>query len=146
MPVTRRRTPLAVRFWARVDVSAGSDACWPWMGARDPNGYGRIGKPGREGTMLASRLSLQLAGIDVAGWNVLHACDNPPCVNPTHLRVGSQLDNMRDAGIAKLTAEDVTRIRESTLSNRALGVIFACNPSTISRVRHGLRWRTPCQS
>jgi hypothetical protein len=149
MTVQRRRLPIATRFWARVDTSAGPEACWPWLGARDPNGYGRIGKPGREGTMLAARLSLQLAGVDIDGCNVLHACDHPSCVNPAHLRCGTQQDNMRDAfergrgwtTEMKLTAEDAARIRASRLSQTTLAGIFGVDQSHISMIKSGRRWR-----
>lgn len=87
------------RFWAKVQRD-GPDECWPWFGEKNNQGYGRfILWHGRSRTrILTHRLSLQLAGAAVPDdAKVLHRCDNPPCVNPAHLRVGTQSDNMRDA-------------------------------------------------
>lgn len=93
--------PLAERFWAKVDVRGAND-CWPWTGSRDTAGYGRIARSRSDETggrqELAHRVSLELAGVEITpGQYVLHSCDNPPCVNPRHLRPGNQLDNMQDA-------------------------------------------------
>jgi hypothetical protein len=83
------------RFNRRVDRSGGPDACWPWLGRIEPKGYGTMAVGGRQ--RLAHRCAMALAIGEVPrGKLVLHACDNPPCVNPAHLRLGTQLDNMRD--------------------------------------------------
>jgi len=82
------------RFWRKVE-KGGADECWPWVGALSPKGYGRFRTTGLVG---AHRFSWELAnGRPVpAGLHVMHACDNPPCVNPAHLSVGTHTDNMRD--------------------------------------------------
>lgn len=80
------------RFWIRVDGSAGDDACWPWLGARDPKGYGQAGKRWR-----AHRVAMFLTNGPIPpGMFVCHHCDNPPCCNPAHLFIGTVTDNMRD--------------------------------------------------
>ena len=88
--------PIADRFWEKVDRSAGLDACWPFVGARSPLGYGRFHMPGNK-SVPANRVAMLLSGTDPIGFDVLHSCDNPPCCNPAHLRLGTALDNARDA-------------------------------------------------
>lgn len=94
------RRPLAERFWEKVAVGE-PDECWPWQGATDGHGYGVINL-GRKGRIdKASRVSYTIEhGAIPDGLYVLHHCDNPACVNPAHLSVGTQADNIHDC-IAK---------------------------------------------
>jgi hypothetical protein len=87
--------PLERRFFKYVLIDA-PDKCWPWQGAYQEYGYGRIGV--RTGfTDGAHRVSYQLhKGAIPEGLYVLHDCDNPACVNPKHLRLGTHQDNMDD--------------------------------------------------
>lgn len=86
-------------FFARVKRGEG---CWEWTGFRDSKGYGRMNVPRADGTQRSSegayRVSWVLANGPIPdGLHVLHQCDNPACVRPDHLRLGTHADNMREA-------------------------------------------------
>lgn len=88
----------AERFWASVQKGPTPDACWDWMKRKLPHGYGQFFLI--EGTVLAHRLSYQMhAGAIPDGLSILHRCDRPCCVNPAHLFVGTQADNMKDCKV-----------------------------------------------
>lgn len=89
-PNTVGRT-LAERLWARVE-RRGPGECWEWTAHRLPKGYGVFG-PG----VVAHRVAWEVAhGPIPDGLHVLHTCDNPPCCNPGHLRLGTPQDNVDD--------------------------------------------------
>lgn len=78
-----------------LNNSEGGQGCWEWTGHVDPKGYGRCAKV--MGEVLTHRIAYQeFIGPIPNGLHVLHSCDNPPCINPAHLRVGTNNDNMRD--------------------------------------------------
>jgi len=89
----------ATRF--REKVASGSpDECWPWADEVNNRGYGRflIWQQRQRIRLLAHRVAFTIAtGRDIGDFVLMHACDNPPCCNPGHLQVGTQVDNMRDA-------------------------------------------------
>jgi hypothetical protein len=90
-----RGRPLAERFLDFYRPGE-PDACWPWLGTRDHDGYGVIGDDARR-QMRAHRLAWErVNGPLPPGRYVLHHCDNPPCCNPAHLFVGTIADNNHD--------------------------------------------------
>lgn len=124
--VKPKKADLASRFWEKVDKT---ENCWIWTAAVDRKGYGKLGMriDGKPRTVQAHRVAYQmLVGPIPDGMVLCHRCDNPPCVNPTHLFVGTIADNMRDMARkgrfsrsqAKLTPELVREIRSRYIPRR----------------------------
>jgi hypothetical protein len=151
---SRKWRPLAERFWEKVDVR-GVDECWPWLASTKQGGYGKLaGGDGR--ILLAHRVAYQLAvGTIPAGLVVCHRCDNPGCVNPNHLFLGSQADNLRDMHAkgrgnpprgnlhpkARLTDAIVLAIRNDTRSHRQLARVYGIGKSTVGMIKAGVTWK-----
>lgn len=93
-----KRGPLAGiaiedRFWPYVEKT---DGCWLWTGRKNRDGYGYVSIDSKP--VGAHRIAYSLnVGAIPDGLFVLHRCDTPPCVNPSHLFLGTNTDNMRDA-------------------------------------------------
>jgi|SRR5579864_39387 len=88
---------LADRFWDKVGNRFSTGECWSWIGAKSSAGYGILSKKPGPSPLYAHRISWELNNGPIPhGACVLHRCDNPPCVNPDHLFLGSKRDNSRD--------------------------------------------------
>lgn len=155
-------TPIATRFWPKVDRAGGDGVCWPWLGQLEHTGYGLFFLPGKKPNApkaRAHRVSWELANGPIPnGLNVLHRCDNRRCVNPAHLFLGTIADNNRDRwekgreadrrgvknGRAKLTADQVgeirTRYAAGGISQERLGLEYGVCQTQISRIIHK-QWR-----
>jgi hypothetical protein len=74
------------------------DGCWEWLAGKDKNGYGRIWHNNQNSTAHTVAYSIFVGPIP-DGLHIRHSCDNPSCINPDHLELGSHADNMKDKSI-----------------------------------------------
>ena len=124
------------RFW---EQTATGDGCWLWQGSRNNKGYGQLSKGGRSGgSVLTHRYSWEIHNGPIPdGLCVCHRCDNPPCVNPEHLFLGTYKDNAVDR-------------RDKGRNTRYKAFITHCphgheyTPENTGRRRNGDRWCRTC--
>jgi hypothetical protein len=145
----RFKSPYASRSEKLLGNSDPADerGCWNWIGHKDLKGYGRT--TDESGEVLAHRLSfMEFVGPIPEGLHILHSCDNPACINPGHLRAGTNDDNMADRierdrcwkpkgeanPKAKLTTRDVLAIRNSAKSRAELAAEYGVAPTSISHI------------
>ena len=154
---SRRTEPLETRYWGKVD-KRGPDECWPWLAYRNEWCYGIIFADGKYPRAHRVGWAFHTGKPVPDGMCVCHTCDNPPCQNPAHLFLGTVADNNRDMmnkgrtgdkrgeanGQAKLTADDVHRIRElyanGGKTQAEIGVLFGVGDSHVSKIVRREKW------
>jgi hypothetical protein len=145
--------PVAPRFWSKVQKSP---TCWNWIGAISC-GYGHFNVNGI--IYRSHRVAWMLAYGEIPpGLHVCHHCDNPPCVRPDHLFLGTMRDNIKDAsrkgriargekqGSAKLDSEQVLEIRRTSTnpvgrSDVIFAAKFGVEVHAIAKARKGFSWK-----
>lgn len=128
--------------------------CWIWLGALGTDGYGMGWDGELKKTIVAHRLVYQiLVGPIPSGKLLLHRCDNPCCVNPDHMFVGTTADNNRDCkakgrnafgvkhGMNKLSEAEVLAIRASVLPEKAIAEQFGISWATVSAIKQRRLWK-----
>lgn len=151
---------LRERFWQKVDKKSDPNSCWLWTAARN-KGYGVIGRTKatspKRGNHMATHVSWWVhTGEHVpTGMVVCHKCDNPPCVNPNHLYIGTPRQNAMDmvernrmgASLrdhAVLTEDDVRAIRqahEKGSTQVSLAKFYEVSPQCINAVVRRRSWK-----
>ena len=151
--------PLTERFWQYVEKG---DGCWQWKAGRNKSGYGTTSKNRK--SVLAHRVAWELTNGPIPpGLCVLHRCDNRLCCNPSHLRLGTNADNVADRSrkgrgrapdqclhgedvpTSKLTAVQVLEIRarwsSGGVTQEALGDAYGVSQTAIGKIVRGVRWK-----
>jgi len=126
------------RYWNKVNKT---NTCWEWHGGKDHDGYGRFKVEGK--LWQAHRYSIVLDGRDPIGKVVMHTCDNPSCVNPAHLQLGTQADNVKDMIAkgryikpqSKLSIADIAAIHASTDSYKTIGKRFNISAPYVCKIK-----------
>lgn len=153
-----RGAPMADRLMFRVEFDT-AGGCWLWSGATTPDGYGSINCGARSN--LAHRVSWTVFRGDPGALCVLHRCDIPACVNPDHLFLGTNADNVKDRvtkgrssggshkGLehpnVRLSPADVKRIRTMAAARmrpqRLIAAQYGISQGHVSTLLHEKRWR-----
>lgn len=136
-------------FYSKFEVSSDPDACWEWKACIGRHGYGQITYKNK--AYLAHRLSFLFHnGYLPENLVVCHKCDNPPCVRPDHLFLGTKKDNSMDASRKgryqyreKLTRDqvlEILRMRSEGKTQREIGLAFGLHAVTIHYITSGKRY------
>lgn len=141
----------AERFWSKVNTDG---ECWEWQASKRSGKwpYGKFGVNGKDGGWIhAHRMSWMLEhGAIPEGKVVCHKCDNPSCVRPSHLFLGSLKDNTQDmirkgrnnpgAKYDVRTIQRVKELRQMSLTAVAIAEILEISPWTVHAVDRGEQW------
>lgn len=147
-----------IRFWSKVSLTANQDLCWEWNKFTDKDGYGlfQINKKAIRANRFAYLITKKELPDDMM---VCHTCDNPKCVNPSHLFLGTAKDNIQDCvkkgrkfisagelcGTSKLKEDDVKKIFElwksGLYTKTGLAKMFNLAQPHVSRIINGNSWK-----
>lgn len=145
------KTPPIERFLFNIQKL--DNGCWEWKNYRDKDGYGQFFINKRPSIPAHRACWILFIGKIPKGICVLHKCDNPPCVNPEHLYLGTHKDNaedrkLKDRGVKGekvntniLTKEQVIYIRKSFRNRHELATLFGVTYSTISDIINFRSWK-----
>jgi len=128
-----------------------SDECWMWTGITDERGYGRHYDPRSKTTRRAHQQMFEAVYGSLPA-EILHSCDTPGCVKPTHLRAGTHVENMRDmaakgrSATTSLTPDDVRHIRSAYVAGRGgtsntLQKMYGISRHTIRQIALRETWK-----
>lgn len=130
-PLAYKALSLEQRFWQKVRKG---DGCWEWTANRDEKGYGRFRYPGARAGRAHRFSYIHHFGPIAGGLQVCHRCDNPPCVRPDHLFLGTNSDNQKDSvqkgrnrgprgtghPLSVLSPDDIKRIRSEVILRKGV--------------------------
>lgn len=168
----RHRNPIEIRFWEKVDKNGPIPEhcpelgpCWLWTGSRNHRGYGYLGLGGSDGGKDgAHRISwrLHFGGI-LTILDVLHHCDNPPCVRPDHLFAGTAQDNVDDmmakgrnptewgtsrqgernasARLSEIQVVEIWRLSQAGMTHKAIALHMGCTEPTVWKILNRRSWQ-----
>jgi hypothetical protein len=157
------------RFWSKIDKVSSPRGCWLWTATKNNKGYGLFRPGGSAPKRLAHRISYEMHCEPIPdGLIVMHACDNPACVNPEHLSLGSKKGNMQDCKAkgrvsrhkpplghrpprmvgsaharAKMTEDQVRQYRSELAAGKPLRQLAretGINRRTLMHMRDGKNW------